>query len=410
MNEMIKDRELLKPLLEEYARVAALPVQKEKKELWRSLNNLKPQRPMVSIDQLPWHELNVNNELTLGCTDPFARELENFLRMTLYKWRHLPADMVVNSYIGVDTVVDGLALGMEPKEDISVKDEKNSVVGHFYHDQITTEEELEKIKLPQMTVNRALTDERLEKTRFLTDNILPVLETGYSAAPYMAVWDVITLLRGTDNFLYDMIDRPEFIHKILRRFFDVFTARLDQAEALGILPCVQPEIHCTGAFSHMPDFSEKRKLNEMWVFGMSQIFATVSPAMHEEFEIEYAKEYANRVGLVYYGCCEPLHHKIEIIRKLPKVRKISTSPTADVKMTADKIAGDYVLSRKPNPAFLTDNGWSPELIKKDISYTLDCCKSTNTPVEFILKDVSTVDYKPQRLWEWQQIVMELAQR
>lgn len=30
-----------------------------------------------------------------------------------------------------------------------------------------------------------------------------------------------------------------------------------------------------------------------------------------------------RWGLNYYGCCEPLDHKVHILRRIPRLRKIS---------------------------------------------------------------------------------------
>ena len=72
--------------------------------------------------------------------------------------------------------------------------------------------------------------------------------------------------------------------------------------------------------------------------------------MHDEFEIEYMKPLYERFGWVNYGCCEPLHNKIDIIRKIKNVRAISTSPWADVYKTAEAMHGDYLMARKPNPA------------------------------------------------------------
>jgi len=43
-------------------------------------------RPMVCIDQLTWHELNVNDELTLQCADTFLRTVEQNIRRLLFKW------------------------------------------------------------------------------------------------------------------------------------------------------------------------------------------------------------------------------------------------------------------------------------------------------------------------------------
>ena len=85
---------------------------------------------------------------------------------------------------------------------------------------------------------------------------------------------------------------------------------------------------------------------------MAQIFSSVSPGMHQEFELDYAVRWYARFGLVYYGCCEPLDGKMDIIRKIPHVRKISMSPWVDEEKGAERIGRDFVFSRKPSPAFL----------------------------------------------------------
>jgi len=35
---------------------------------------------MVMIDQIPWHEMGVDDELTLHCIDPLHRQVETDLR------------------------------------------------------------------------------------------------------------------------------------------------------------------------------------------------------------------------------------------------------------------------------------------------------------------------------------------
>jgi DNA-binding LacI/PurR family transcriptional regulator len=113
---------------------------------------------------------------------------------------------------------------------------------------------------------------------------------------------------------------------------------------------------------------------------------------------------------VYYGCCEPLHNKIDIIKRIPHVRKVSMSPWADTEKGAQRLGKDLVFSDKPNPAFLAGPTWDPEVVRKDLQDTLDACKRYGTPVEFILKDISTVAYQPQRLWEWAEIAMRVAKQ
>ncbi|MDR0718471.1 MAG: hypothetical protein LBF78_02455, partial [Treponema sp.] len=73
---MQKDHELLKKLGTELAEIARLPRQDETKQLWISNNDLKPVRPMVYIDQLPWHEINTSDEMRLLCEDEFLRTVE----------------------------------------------------------------------------------------------------------------------------------------------------------------------------------------------------------------------------------------------------------------------------------------------------------------------------------------------
>ncbi len=65
-------------------------------------------------------------------------------------------------------------------------------------------------------------------------------------------------------------------------------------------------------------------------------------------------------------------------------------------------------SRKPSPAFLAWDDWRPEAVENDLRDTLQKCKRYGCPVEFILKDISTVRYQPQRLWEWADIAMRVV--
>jgi hypothetical protein len=77
------EKETLKRLAEETARIAADPSHREKAELWRRLNDLDSVRPMVWINEIPWHEMNVDYELTLVSENVWARELETRLRRTI---------------------------------------------------------------------------------------------------------------------------------------------------------------------------------------------------------------------------------------------------------------------------------------------------------------------------------------
>jgi hypothetical protein len=375
------------------------------------LNALRPNRPMVTIDQIPWHEMDVEDELALQCEDPQLREIEQRLRRTIYSWKRMPADMVVRPVFTVTKVVEGVSFfGITIAEETAVRDPANNIISHRFFDQLQTDEDLEKIRTPEIVADAAATAAAVAGAADLFDGILDIEEGGH--VPSFSPWDHIVTWRSPDGILFDMMDRPDFLHRIIARVTQAYHSMLDQLEAQGLLSRPQDIIHCTGAFSDQlpaPGYDPQRpRPADIWTCGMAQIFSTVSPEAHKEFDIDYAVGWYESFGHGYYGCCEPLYNKIEQIRALPNLKKISMSPWVDTEQGAERIGGDYVFSRKPSPAFLAVDEWDAGAVEKDLRETVDCCARHGTPVELILKDISTVRYQPQRLWEWAEIARRIA--
>jgi hypothetical protein len=128
--------------------------------------------------------------------------------------------------------------------------------------------------------------------------------------------------------------------------------------------------------------------------------------MFDEFEVEMCMPIFERFGLVYYGCCDPLDLKMAQVRKIPHARKVSMSPWVDEERGASEIKGDYVYSRKPNPAHLMS--FHEDEVRGHLQASVDACARYGCPLELILKDISTVAYEPQRLWRWAEIAMEVV--
>jgi len=394
------DRNILISLAGRVAEIAALPVHEETIALWKALNGLQPIRPMVMIDQVCWNEMNVDDELTLHCTDPECRRYEHYLRRTLYQWRHFPVDMVVEPFIRVPKAVHNTGFGVRVQEETVATDPANAVVGHRFFNQFRTEKDLDKIRVPQISHDRAETARRLAVAHDIFDGLLEARPSGVD--PYVSSWDPISTWMGVENALYELVGRVT----------DGYMSMLDQLEEQALLCEPQSLIHCTGAYTdELPALGynpDKPRTKDLWTFGLAQIFATVSPQMFKEFEVDYAGRICERFGLVYYGCCDPLDMKMNEVRMIPNVRKISMSPWVDVERGAEEIGMAFVFSRKPNPAFVAHTMWEPDMVEKDLRHTLDACTRHGCPVEFILKDISTVAYQPQRLWEWADIAMKVA--
>jgi len=405
------DREVIRRLAEETAEIAALPIQEEKRRLWRLLNGLRPERPMVMVDQVCWNEMNVDDELTLLCEDPECRAYEGELRRQLYQWRHFPVDMVVEPFIRVPKAIHNTGFGVQAKERIAVTDPTSAVVGHRYENQFETEADLDKIQTPVITHDAAETARRLEVAHELFDGTLEVVEYGWD--PYLSVWDPLSTWMGVESALYALVDRPEYMLELGRRMVNGYMSVLDQMEEQGLLCHHQSLIHCTGAWTDelpAPGFDPARpRTRDIWMFGLAQMLATVSPAMFEKFEVDLCRPLFARFGLVYYGCCDPLDKKMAQVRKIPNLRKISMSPWVDEELGASEIGSDYVYSRKPNPAFLAWPSFDEEAARQHVQTTVDICARHGCPLELIFKDISTVRYEPQRLWRWAEITMEIVQ-
>jgi hypothetical protein len=406
------DRNVLRRLAAEWAEAATAASHAEAARGWQQLNDLQPTRAMVWINEIPWHEMDVEGELTLSCENPFGRAQERVMRQTLYQWRHLPGDMVLHPRYDLPHVIHDTGLGIDEDVDIAITDATSSVVSRRFHVQIERPEDVDKIQAPVVTVDREASAAQQAALADAFGDLLPLALRG---APcfWFAPWDELIRWWGVSEAMLDLVDRPELVHAAMNRLTDAYLARLDQYEALNLLSRnddntrigsggygYTAELPATGSEPSQP------RTNDLWGCATAQIFSDVSPRMHLEFALQYERRWLDRWGLTYYGCCEPLHNKLGILQTVPNLRKISMSPWANLESAVAQVGGRYVLSCKPNPAIFCEDGWHPERARADLEAILD--QTQGCAVEIIMKDVSTVRYHPQRLWEWAQLAREIT--
>ena len=98
-----------------------------------------------------------------------------------------------------------------------------------------------------------------------------------------------------------------------------------------------------------------------------------------------------------------------MLKQYKNLRKIGVSPWADVEKSAEAIGGNYVMSRKPNPAFVSKE-LNEEVVRKEIEDTVKLCVKYGCPCDITLKDISTVSYRPQNLMKWSAIASDVLDR
>jgi len=405
-----EDRKILRELAARYAEIAALDIQRTNVNNWKALYDRKPVKPMFSIDQICWHELAAQEEMVLRCQDPFARQLEEQLRMVLYRWKHFPCDMVVKPYYELGKIIHSTGCGVS-----NVNQDETGHEGaqtHLYEDCIPDEAALEKLHTPVITYKKEESENAKACAEEYFGDILPVRLTG--TLLWEALWDRIVFWRGAEVVLYDLLDRPEFLHALMQKMVSIEMETIDQYEQQNLFEAQGALCHCLETWCNdlpKPGFDPDHvRAADCWVSGAAQIFSEVSSSMHDEFEIEYMKPIYDRFGLVNYGCCEQLHHKIDIVKKIKNVRAISVSPWAKVDVAAEAMGAEYVMARKPNPAYVAFEQMDSDVVRKEVRETLAACQKNSTPVIFMLKDITTVCNQPKRLDIWHDVVKEEIER
>ncbi len=379
------DREVLRDLARQTVEAAAEPVNEQRRKFRRAVENMEAGRPVISIFQEPWNELELSGELGLQCEHGFCRGIERGMRRTLYKWRHYPGDMTIGTTLAQPLCIRDTGFGIEEKVDFEKMDPTSSIRSRHFHIQIADEADIAKIKKPVITHDETATEEQFQARSEIFDGLLTVHKRGIGGF-WFAPWDQIVRWTGVQEVLMDLVLRPDYVHKLVSHLVDCWLSRVDQLEEQGLLACAA---------------------NEMGVSGAAQIFSEVSPEMHGEFALQHEARFYKRFKRVHYGCCEPLHNKVDICAEyLPNMYQISMSPWVDFETGARKVGSRFIFGWRPNPAFLAHDHWDRDFVRSYLEEKLAIAHEHGCTVAIYLKDISTIHREPQRLDDWNAIAKE----
>ncbi len=406
---MKSDLQIIRRLANDYYHIANSPQNLENILRHKSVNDLHGDRPIVLIDEIPWEEMNLDDELTLQCQDEFYRQIEFHFRTVLYKWRHMRADMAVEPYFPVYKQIHTTGIGLDRLEN----EHDASAQSFTFVDQLQTEEDLEKLHRETITYDEAATLQAFHRTCEALGDVLPVRLKGQPTSYSLGckTMDDIVNLRGLENLFMDLVERPEFMHALIGKMTDIWLDKVRQYNELGLFDGDAYILHGTSALTNdlHPDQTHVTS-KDVWGRGLAQIFASVSPEMHDEFDAQYMVRAMEPFGLVYYGCCEPLDQKIHILKKIPHLRKISITPWANIDHAAEIMQDQYVVASKPNPSALAVATLDEDSVRKELRRIVDACKRNGCSCDIVLKDITTVRNRPQNLFRWCEIAMEEACR
>ena len=390
---------IIEELAAQVGEIARKPLQHERRELWRSVNSLKRGRPPVYVltNELEAMGKEILTEDKILCRDPFLRRIEYDLRYLIFK-DGVGDDHVVEPFYTVPAVLE--PYGREYK----LFQYAPKVIGY-----LKGEEDLDKFGPLHHGIDEGKTKERFDFVTKLFGGHLQVDISRRPAYTSMVHLDEIPMMFGMEEFLYAVIDRPDFVKQITKLVSDGLVQMTHDGERSGDLSASafaynQAQPYCR----ELPDPEPNRyglKLSQLWGWTQAQCYGDLSPEMTKEFLYDYQFPLAREFGLTGVGCCEDLTRKIPILKEeLPNLRRVSISPWSDVARCADQLEDRYVLSWRPNPATMICCDWDPAYVRRFVRENLETMRGRGCHMDITLKDVQTVRNEPWRFAEWVRIV------
>ena len=402
------DVSILRELAKQYVEICADPVQDVRRDLWRQHNSLKKTRPLIYVRAFAWSEMPKAN---CSCHDPFYREYEDLLRNHLF-WYSLDDDSVFEPWITVKGIKECTGWGVESKR--LLPDEKQGAFKYDYA--IRQLDDVRKLRTPWHAIDEEQTQTRVNR---LNDAIGDILTVDCDRSPYsyrIALTGDLGMLRGIENLMLDMLDHPQWLHDLVGFMADGVSAVYDQAAKAGDWG-LSPHGYTNQAMAYAEELDDPKAntrgvgRERLWCYVHSQDFTAISPAMQEEFILQYQLPVLEKFGLVAFGCCEDLTNKIDMLRQIPNLRRIAVTPFADVARCAEQIGSDYVVSYRPSPSDMVGYGFDPDRIRSILTEDLRACHGCH--VDITLKDVETVQGDPTRVGRWvkttRQIIEEVGE-
>lgn len=399
-----KETEVVRELARRVAEIAGEDRMRLIKKRWMDVNALrKPDRAPVYCRPMGcWSE--IIPEEALECKDPYLRKFEYSFRQTIYK-RDVDDDSPVENYLEIPAVFT-----VEPENiwGADIGRYNSGVPGGAwrYDPPLKTEKDFERLRMPVFTYDGKTSAEKMEQAAGLFNNVMPVKMTVtplLSATLGMAAAD----LRGLERMMMDMVADPPLMHRLMSFLRDAVLSAVEQVEATGLLtPNNTGPMNCSEPIGKQGN-GGRLSCKNLWCMANSQEFDQVSPAMWEEFCLNYQKPLLERFGLAGYGCCENLTNKIDGVLSIPNLRIFVCSAWTDLSKVLEKTDKKYCIMwrQKASDVVMPDN---TESIRKHLMDSAE--KLRGYPYQIVLRELQTLAGHTNRLYEWTRLAKEAASK
>ena len=413
----MQNRERLRSLAGRWMECAVRPVMAERKRIWAAVNDLKQIRPAILVETCLMTDYVTDEDLQ--CEGLYERQLEKFLLENIRHADEVGDDFVLEPHLRIPWAFSASDFGVDIPVNHAVDAEGDSVATTYVHP-IVTPADVERLKPRTFSVDRKTTNRRVGVLNELFGDILPVFAGGidqvYGADGYspwcgMHITEItlnLYMLAGMNNIYFWLYDEPELFHRLMRFLTDDFVAYNRFLESENLLAYNADNALTGGRYGYITETEPagNAALKDLWLWCHAEETTTLSPEMFKEFILPYLSEAAALYGKTYFGCCENIDLRWELIRKgIPHLKGVSVSPFSDLACMGEYLGKDYVYSRKPHSAPIAYRTPDMDAARRDIADTLKAAKGCNT--EIILRDVYRLYGRRQTIREWTDMVRSM---
>lgn len=371
-----------------------------RRDLWVQFHALRPPKTLVhyAMYQYVW-EREIVHAQQFRHQGGLARVIEGQLRAKLWKAQNIPDDEPLLPTIWLTTPHPS---GNDRLWGAPLLEARTVDRGAYKPIPPLQEEcDLDKLHYPPY---EELPDEKralYERAQELTGGLLPIKFR--SDELHYGPFEWAVRLRGMDSLLYDVVDRPRFVHRLMDFITEGMIRYHRARESAGAVEAEESwAIHMI--YDQVPT-GKQHLLSHTWAYIHAQSAASLSPRMYAEFVQPYNARLASLFGKVYYHGCEDLSAKAGIIKHLPNLRLFHVSPWTPVEQVVKELGSSFALEVHSHPTKVLFE-FSPEEMREELQRRHEAASE----VAHILKlcDVETVGGNWERLKMWVETAQEVV--
>lgn len=204
----------------------------------------------------------------------------------------------------------------------------------------------------------------------------------WGRSPFSALWHI----RGLENLLIDVYDRPDFVCKLLNRI----------------------TVEREKWFKERANFLNN-KVGPGIILNDEVGSPIISPKTYEEFILPSELELADfHGGISYWHSCGNTTDFIKLIRKIPGLKLFHVSPFTDLKTAVEEMGkNDIALQICLNP--VTDIHMATKIeMKKKLKEIVKICGDVAYTIRVDgIQKIKSVDYEIKKLKDWIEVAKEV---